>query len=244
LIAPSPDLALFRHVVRRPEERIDLAHAALLVAEPHYPGLDVASYVGALDRLGDEARRRVAGERGDVPARRLARLLFDEVGFAGNTANYYDPRNSYLNEVLDRRLGIPITLSIVLLEVARRAGVEMHGVNFPGHFLVRAQGSSGPLFVDAFGGKLLDTNDLRLLHRRVTGGAGDDDPAPQLLEPTTKTQILARLLRNLREIHRSRGDLDGLRATLERLLVIAPDDEESERALERLAPSSGRHGAN
>src|SRR5262245_21062648 len=107
--ARMPDLALFAHVVARPEAEVDLAQAALLIAEPEYPGLDVAGYLDRLDGLADEARRHLP--IATVPG--LARVLHDELGFSGNAEDYYDPRNSYLNEVIDRRTGIPITLAVV-----------------------------------------------------------------------------------------------------------------------------------
>src|SRR5262249_36418083 len=132
------DLALFAHVVRRSESELDLARAALLIAEPEYPGLDVPHYIQLLDRLGMRARRRLDGVAlGPPTAERLLAFLYGEVGFSGNTNDYYDPRNCFLNEVLDRRTGIPITLALVFVEVAMRAGVLAQGVSFPGHFLVR-----------------------------------------------------------------------------------------------------------
>src|SRR5439155_2918316 len=133
------------------------ARAALLIAEPEYPGLELEQYLAALDRLGVEARARLErpGAASEPPLRAVTRLLHDELGFRGNADDYYDPRNSFLNEVLDRRTGIPITLAIVMLEVAARAGVQAHGVSFPGHFIVRSPGaspSSGPKFFDPFDG--------------------------------------------------------------------------------------------
>lgn len=227
------DLALFAHVAGRAEHQLDLAQAALLIAEPVYPGIDVPYYVGMLDRLGDEARRRVANldcaREGEAVARRLVRLLFEELGFSGNERDYYDPRNSYLNEVLERRVGIPITLAVVVVEVARRAGIAAEGVGFPGHFLVRLPGADGPHFVDAFSGTLLGRDGLRALHERATGVAAD--PPARLLAPATGRQILVRMLTNLRAIHQSRGEHDRLREVLDRLRILQPADGEIERAL-------------
>ena len=134
----------FAESLRVPDERIDLARAALLIAAEEYPALDVARYLARLDELAGEVAPRLAEARS--AAERVAvlnRFLFAEQGFAGNREHYEDPRNSFLNEVLDRCAGIPITLSLVYMEVARRAGVEVDGVGFPGHFLVK-HGQRGP----------------------------------------------------------------------------------------------------
>src|SRR5688572_8029062 len=144
----DPSLRLFAHLAARPEALLDLPRAALLLAEPEYPGLDVAAYLDRIDELGRLARARRFGaglatpcemERPGVPPAiaQLLQLLYGELGFHGDTDDYYDPRNSFLNEVLDRRAGIPITLALVLVEVARRVDLDAKGVGFPGHFLVR-----------------------------------------------------------------------------------------------------------
>src|SRR5262245_1858630 len=134
----SADLALFAHVVGRPEDEINLAQVALLIAEPEYPDLDIPHYLGLLDILGGQARGALEGmEQGLEAARRLCEVFYGVLGFRGNASDYYDPRNSFLNEVLDRRTGIPITLGLVLSEVARRAGLTVEGISFPGHFLTR-----------------------------------------------------------------------------------------------------------
>jgi regulator of sirC expression with transglutaminase-like and TPR domain len=208
--ARMTDLALFAHVVARPEAELDLAQAALIIAEPEYPGLDVARYLERLDALADEARGHLPTP--SLPT--LARVLHGELGFRGNAADYYDPRNSYLNEVIERRTGIPITLAVVLMEVARRLGVTARGVSFPGHFLVR--GDEG--VVDPFDGRTLEAADLRALHARATGHAGDPDP--RLLQPATKRQILARMLHNLRQIWSDRGDATRVRAIEQRLSAL------------------------
>jgi regulator of sirC expression with transglutaminase-like and TPR domain len=153
----------------------------------------------------------------------VVRLLFVEYGFCGNRQDYYDPRNSYLNEVLDRKTGIPITLALVLTEICDRTGVEARGVSFPSHFLVRAPSVSGPRFIDPFEGKLLSTEDLRALYQRTTGDEGEPDP--RLLEPATKRQILVRMLNNLRGVYAARQDRRRLRDVLERLEVLLPSDE-------------------
>jgi regulator of sirC expression with transglutaminase-like and TPR domain len=229
------DLTLFAHFAQRPEAELDLARAALLIAEPEYPDLDLEHYSSTLDRIGDEARARLErpGPRGELPLRRVTAYLHDELGFRGNADDYYDPRNSFLNEVIDRRVGIPITLAIVILHAAARAGVDAHGVSFPGHFLVRTPVATGARFVDPFDGQLLDAQGLRRLMARATGE--EREPDARLLEPATKRQILMRMLNNLRGVYAARGDEERLRGVLERMQVLEPTDELG-RALERLAP--------
>src|SRR5258705_4376535 len=219
----NPDRALdeFTQHVKSPE--IDLGVAALAIARIEHPDLAPGPALAELDELAARSSVSTAGG-GRRALDRLCAFLFEGEKFRGNADDYYDPRNSYLNEVLDRRLGIPITLAVVVLEVGRRAGVDVRGVNFPGHFLVRAvPAQAAPrlarpgagdalddgLFVDAFAGRLLSSDDVRALYRRHTGS--DDEPDTRLLQPTTKHQILARMLRNLREIHRERGDAPALR---------------------------------
>ncbi len=226
---PRAELTLFAHVASRPDAEIDLAQAALLIAEDEYPGLDVAAYVERLDAMGEAARARLldVDKPGDrrSPARleRVLGFIYRDLGFAGNATDYYDPRNSWLNDVLDRKTGIPITLAVVVLEILARAGVEAAGVSFPGHFLVRSPGPMGPLFVDPFDGRILSREDLRELHGRVAGEPSDPDP--RLLEPAGKKQVLVRMLHNLRGIFAARGDRPRLRSVLERLEVLTPSEE-------------------
>jgi regulator of sirC expression with transglutaminase-like and TPR domain len=231
-------LRLFAHHAARPEPELDLPRAALLLAEPEYPGLDCVAYLDRLDELGRLARERIAGgwagrgagdtERpGPAVPRELAQLLqffYGELGFCGNTDDYYDPRNSFLNEVLDRRTGIPITLALVLVEVARRAGLTAFGVGFPGHFLVRFENAQhGPILVDPFEGCVLDAAGLAELAGRSTGRAAAPDP--RALEPASKANTLIRMLNNLRGIYAAREESERLRSILERLEVLAPSSE-------------------
>jgi regulator of sirC expression with transglutaminase-like and TPR domain len=226
---PRAELTLFAHVAARPDAEIDLAQAALLIAEDEYPGLDVAAYIERLDRIGATAREQLldldkpGDRRTTARLERVLAFVYRELGFAGNASDYYDPRNSWLNDVLDRKVGIPITLAVVLLEIFARAGVEAAGVSFPGHFLVRSPGPSGPLFVDPFDGRILSRDDLRELHGRVAGEPSDPDP--RLLEPADKKQVLVRMLHNLRGIFAARGDKPRMRAVLERLEILTPSDE-------------------
>ncbi|MSP17361.1 MAG: hypothetical protein EXR73_12275 [Myxococcales bacterium] len=211
---------LFAHAVRRDERAIDLGAAALLVAEPEYPALDVARYGDLLDIFADGALGSV--QRGESPRLALARHLHGELGFAGNETDYYDPRNSFFNEVLDRRVGIPITLSLLHLEVGRRMGLSVEGVAFPGHFLVRYLGVAGDhdeVVVDPYhGGIALDQSALVDRLRRVAG-QGATLTASHLAR-AGKRQILARLLNNLRGVYQRSGDAQREQSVVERLELL------------------------
>jgi regulator of sirC expression with transglutaminase-like and TPR domain len=181
-----------------------LAPAALLIARVEYPRLDVSRYLDELDRLGDAARSRIesagrpTGARGRLEC--LNHFIFEEQGFTGNQTSFDDPRNSFLNDVLDRRTGIPITLGAVYLEIGRRALVPIQGVNFPGHFLLRADAERGPLVVDPFnGGAFLGEAECRALLARHVGEDAVFDPT--MLAPATKRQILLRMLGNLKRAY-------------------------------------------
>lgn len=228
------DLVLFAHLVRKPDSELDLERASLLIAEAEYPELDVAEYVAKLDVLGARARQRLksCGLTGTVtglsPADRMTAildLLYAEVGFRGNVSEYYDPRNSFLNEVIDRRTGNPISLAVVLLAVCRRAGVLAQGVSFPGHFLVRTICRSGDsVFVDPFDGRVLEDAQLQSLYEQATNDSGGDIDA-RFLQTATRRQILARMLNNLRAIYEVRGDRHRLQQMLERMAIVSPSEE-------------------
>ena len=154
------------------QEPIDLVRAALAVAREEYPDLDEGRYLGLLDRLADGVQAGLPA--GAIPERRVGRMnayLFHELGFCGNQADYYDPRNSFLNEVLERRVGIPLTLCIVYMEVGRRCGLAVEGVGFPGHFLCKVRLAEDELIIDPFRrGQLLGTEELK---RRLVSAVGD-----------------------------------------------------------------------
>lgn len=227
LMTEPADLLLFDHLVRKPDSDLDLEQAALLIAETEYPGLDVARCMVRLDQLAAGARRFAASRPHDPTAPAIASVLeflYRELGFRGNVNDYYDPRNSFLNDVIERRTGIPITLALVLCAVCRRLGIPAAGVSFPGHFLVRTVDVQGrALFVDPFEGRLLDYASLRALHEQATGESGEPDP--RHLQPARRRQILARMLNNLRAIYEVRGDGPRLRRVLERLAILNPSDE-------------------
>jgi regulator of sirC expression with transglutaminase-like and TPR domain len=220
---PSPSLTLFAHVTARSDAEIDLAEAALLIAEIEYPGLDIARYTRVLDDLGRTAAEIVAQPSERPGIERVLRFLYEEAKFRGNTDDYYDPKNSFLNDVLDRHTGIPITLALVITEVCKRANVEAQGIAFPGHFLVRSPAPNGLYVADPFEGKLMTQADLRALLGRTTGTPRDPDA--RMLEAATPRQILVRMLNNLRGIYSTRGDRERERDTLERLFILSPTDE-------------------
>ena len=183
----------------------DLASAALAIARVEYPSLNPGPYLETLDRMGEEAAARLRNTGGDS-VRAFNEYLYDEQGFAGNRERYDDPRNSFINEVLDRRTGIPISLAVVYLEVARRAGLHVDGVNFPGHFLLRARDAmSGDrraevLIIDPFhGGARLSEYDCRQLLRQHVGDEAAFDTT--LLAPATRHDIVVRMLVNLKRLY-------------------------------------------
>jgi regulator of sirC expression with transglutaminase-like and TPR domain len=221
----------FAELMAREESEIDLARACLMIAQDAYPGLDVEGYLGEIERLAARLRGRLSQARGaEERVVALNQFLFDELGYSGNADDYYDPRNSYLNEVLDRRMGIPLTLSVLYLEIGRRVGLELEGVSFPGHFLVRLPLRGAMLVLDPFsGGEPQSEADLRARLRRVVpeGAAGpvplEELPLEQFLEPAGKRQILARLLRNLKGIYREADKPERLLEVLDRMLLVAPE---------------------
>ncbi len=209
-----------------------LAESALVIARLEYPRLDSARYIALLDRLGDGAQRAIAEQTrtaGDPSTlgciKAFNDYLFTSQKFAGNRQRYEDPRNSCLNEVLDRRTGIPITMSLVYMEIGRRAGLRIDGVNFPGHFLVRCpeiggRGGTG-LIVDPFhGGALLSEPDCRLLLQKHVGPKVAFSPS--LLAPATRQQIVARMLLNLKRLYVSMRSFPQAREVTEMLLALTP----------------------
>ncbi|HVQ12273.1 MAG TPA: transglutaminase-like domain-containing protein, partial [Vicinamibacterales bacterium] len=206
-----------------------LAPAALVIARIENPRLDPEPYLARLDAMGDAARRvieRHASSTGDMSpqcgVKALNEYLFDDLGFIGNREKYEDPRNSCLNEVLERRTGIPLTLSIVYMEVARRAGLHMDGVNFPGHFLVRCpQAHSNHLVIDPFhAGALLSEHNCRLLLQKHVGS--EVAFSRSLLAPATRGQILVRMLLNLKRIYVHMRSFPQARDVTELLLSLTP----------------------
>jgi regulator of sirC expression with transglutaminase-like and TPR domain len=223
-----------------PTAPLDLAEVALLVARDEYPGLDVEAYLGELAGMAHEARAHL---RGGLESRvcGLCRYLFHEMGFRGNQQDYYDPRNSYLNEVLDRRKGIPITLSAVAMAVGRRAGLAVAGVGLPGHFVAKAAEAGEEVYFDPFhGGRLLSPEQCEALVQQVTGVpfvAGGDG-----LRAVPLGLIVLRMLTNLKVAHLRRGDYAKAVRVMERLRQLSPHDPQQRRDLGATLLQAGEPG--
>lgn len=223
-----------------PDRGLDLGAAAAMIARVEYPELDPFSVVATLDAIADQVRDHV--NDGDEPLERLAAVcgfVYGDLGFVGNTRNYYDPRNSYLNDVLERRTGIPITLSVVLMEVARRVGITLRGVTFPGHFIMRYDGQD-PTFVDPFGGTFMDEDGCRKLLERLSKGTLPFKASH--LSPVGSRAILLRLIRNLKGIALKGGDVPRTLDLVELSLAVEADQprERRDRGLLSLATGSLR----
>lgn len=224
-------LERFAEVVGCGDARIDLAEACLLIAQDAYPGLEVGRYLGEIERMALRLRGRMP-QSYDAAERVLALndFLFEHLGYCGNVDDYYDPRNSYLNEVIDRRTGIPITLSILYMEIGRRVGLPLEGISFPGHFMVRLRVRSGMLVLDPFAcGAPQSEPELReRLKRVIPEGLSAEVPVAELpleqfLEPASKRQILSRVLRNLKGIYRETQKPERMLEVLNRMLVLSPE---------------------
>jgi len=212
---------LFKLLIEQPDSEIDLGRAALSIAAEEYPTLDTQAYIRKLDRLAERVRRTAEQSSRVGRLAALIDLLANVEGFSGNRAAYDDPRNSFLNEVLDRKIGIPISLSLIYVLVGWRAGLPMWGVAFPGHFLARCDLDDGFVIIDAFGsGRQLSLEDCRRLLRSTQRGSVFD---ATLLEPATNRGILFRMLANLKAAYLRRGDLGRALSALDRMLLIAPD---------------------
>lgn len=215
------------------QEPFNLAEAALYIAQEEYPALDVQAYLDKLDQMAFQVRQRLPEEQYPLKwIQCINHYLFDELGFVGNTQDYYDPRNSFFNDVLERRTGIPITLSLVYLEICQRIGLPMVGINFPGHFLIRPQQTELEFYVDPFhAGDTLFEQDCRdslaQLYQRPM------ELRPEFFTPITPAQFLIRMLTNLKQIYLTTGDLQKCLAASERILLIRPDDwaEQRDRGL-------------
>jgi len=213
----------FYNEINQPDSQIDLAKAALYIAQEEYLGLDIAAYINALDVMATEVEERLPAER--YPLRviqTLNKYFYDDLGYIGNTNDYYDPRNSFLNEVIDRRTGIPITLSVVYLEVARRLDFPMVGINMPGHFLIRPEFQDAGIFVDAFNrGEILFEQDceerLSQIYQRPV------QLQPNFTEAVSHRQLLARILTNLKFIYLNSKDFRRALVAIERILMLFPD---------------------
>ncbi len=228
----TPQAERFGKIVAGADEDINLAEAALLVAAGEYPDLDVEDYIARLDSLAQQLKQRL---RADISAADkiilLNRYLFEELGFRGNSSNYYDPCNSFLNDVLDRKLGIPLTLAIVYIEIGRRIGLPMQGVSFPGHFLVKCTLRDGAVVLDPYAkGASLSFDDLKARVRKLDPGAAPSrSVVAGMLAPASNRDMLVRLLRNLKSIYTQQKEWLKALAVADRIICVTPDLAEEYR---------------
>jgi regulator of sirC expression with transglutaminase-like and TPR domain len=226
----SVGLQRFAEVVTR--DQFDLAEVSLLLAQDAYPELDVGAVLADIDHMTGVVKGRLPVDA--FPEQRIQFLnhyLFDELGFSGNSEDYFDPRNSYLNDVLERRTGIPITLSILYIEMARRLALDIHGVSFPGHFMVKIHVSRGQLVLDPFDrAQPQSVADLRRRLAKVLPRAAAEKASldPYLVSATPR-DIIARVLRNLKQIHIKAGQIESALAVMNRMLLVVPESAEELR---------------
>ncbi len=246
-LRPMPQTASFRSALSsfaslvessREDSSIDLVGAALAIASTEYPSLDAPYYIGRLESLAQRVRSRM---RSNPTAREtialLNRVLFDEDGLRGNLDNYYDPRNSFLNDVLDRKLGIPITLSVIYMDVARRVGFPVAGTGMPGHFLLKHYDvMSGEIVIDPFHrGRIVGSTECQQQLDEIY--CGQVELQPEFLKAVSQREILTRMLNNLRQIYFTQKNLSKGLAVLDLLLAIPPPSPDllRERGLVRLS---------
>ena len=221
--------------------------AAAAIAQDDDPGLDVQAVLASVDELTERLRRRIPADAAPLQRLRLLnRFFFQELGFAGNVNNYSDQRNSLVPAVLQSRRGIPITLAVLYIEIAAAAGLRAQGISFPGHFLVKVTMPRGEVVLDPFSGQSLSREDLeeRLLpFRQQHGAVGDDEvPLGLFLQPASGRDLVARMLRNLKEVHRSHGDWMRLERVQARLVVLLPTAWEEHRDHALVLAELGAHG--
>ncbi len=218
----------FEHLMQQPDEEISVAEASLEIAADHYPDLNKAGYLKIMKQWGTQAARRCRRKNTRRSLEALNRFLFEDLKFAGNIEHYYDPKNSFLNEVIDRRIGIPITLSVIYMEILRYMDFEAGGVGFPGHFLVRVLVQDEPLYIDAFHkGKTMTAEGCREFWEDIT-----DSEMPfsrSFLAVIPRRMVLVRILRNLKRIYLEREDLPRLSLVLDRLVTLSPETPEEIR---------------
>jgi regulator of sirC expression with transglutaminase-like and TPR domain len=224
--APTP-LQYFATLVAE-DEAFPLLEAAASIAQDEYPDGDVQQVLDSVDQLAQRLRRRLSPDADPLQRlRMLNQFFFKDLGFAGNVNHYHDPDNSYLHVVLRTRRGIPISLAVLWLELAQGLRLKAHGINFPGHFLVKVNLPAGQVVIDPFTGESLSREGLseRLLpYQQRQGLVGEFEvPMGLYLQSAAPRDILARMLRNLKDLHRAQGDVSRLLAVQERLVVLLPD---------------------
>ncbi|MGB3512857.1 MAG: tetratricopeptide repeat protein [Microcoleaceae cyanobacterium] len=219
----SPYQQLFYSEINQPDEKIDLAKAALYLALEYEPKFDPDEYLNALETMADEVREKLPETAYPlVIIKNINTYLYDDLGFTGNEIDYYDPRNSFLNQVIERRTGIPITLSLVYLEIAKRINFPMVGIGMPGHFLIRPEFEEAGIYVDAFSqGEILFPQDCQERLAQIYGQAVEIQP--EFLASVSRKQFLARMLTNLKVIYLNRNERLKALAAIDRILLLFPD---------------------
>jgi len=230
------------------DQQFSLLEAAISVAQDDDPALDVQGVLSQIDSLAAKLKQRIAADAGAMHRLQcLSRYFFQELGFAGNVNDYYDPRNSHLQHVLATRRGIPITLALLFIEIAQQIGLDARPVSFPGHFLIKLKMPQGEVIIDPFTGQSLSREalDERLApYRRRQGLVGEfEAPLGLFLQAASARDVLARLLRNLQEVHRSAEDWPRLLAVQQRLVVLLPQAWEERRDLGLVWAEVGEHDA-
>ncbi|MBI4854453.1 MAG: tetratricopeptide repeat protein [Acidobacteria bacterium] len=216
---------IFAKEILKPEEEVDLGRAALLMAKCEYIKLDIDFYLSLLDEIASVIKSRLPEKSSLINPlliiKEINEHIYEDLAFQGNKENYYDPRNSFLNEVLVRRLGIPITLSVFYMEIARRLGLKIDGVGMPGHFLMKCYVEDTEIILDAFNqGQILDKDACQELVSNLYGS--EIELRPSFFRTVSKKEILIRMLNNLKNIYLSSSDHLRALATIERLLLITP----------------------
>jgi regulator of sirC expression with transglutaminase-like and TPR domain len=211
-----------------------LTETAVAIGQHDDPRLDTQSVLAEIDVLADKLRRRIPADAPPMHRlRALNRYFFQELGFAGNVNHYHDPANSFLHRVLRTRRGIPITLAVLYIEIATQLGLTARGISFPGHFLIKLRMAQGEVILDPFSGQSLSREELDELlapYKRTRGLQGDFDvPLGLFLQAAPPREIVARMLRNLKEIHRSGAQWERLVAVQDRLVVLLPQAWEERR---------------
>jgi len=232
-LLPPTALDYFASLVAE-DASLPLLEAAIAVAQHDYPRLDTQSTLAEVDALAARLKQRIA--RDAAPMQRLRvlnRFFFQELGFSGNVNDYYDPRNSYVHCVLETRRGIPITLALLYVELANQVGLNACGIAFPGHFLAKVHMPQGEIVIDPFTGQSMSRDALDALlvpYRRRRGATGGSEPAlSEFLQATAPREVIARMLRNLKEVFRSSQDAARLLGVAERLVILLPHAWEERR---------------
>jgi regulator of sirC expression with transglutaminase-like and TPR domain len=230
----APSALEYFAVLVADDAQFSLLEAAVAIAQDDNPVVDVQGTLAAVDALAARLKQRIAADASALQRLRyLTRYFFQELGFSGNVNDYYAPDNSYVHRVLETRRGIPISLALIYIEIAQHIGLEARGVSFPGHFLIKVKMPQGEVVIDPFTGQSLSRDDLdeRLApHRRRQGLEGDYEvPLGLFLQSATPRAVLARMLRNLKEIHRDAEDWARLLRVQQRLVVLLPDDWDERR---------------